>query len=167
MSKRNKVIVGLMIWQGLGVRELGKLEVEDVRLREGKIYIKGSRRSNEREMKLEAHQILDLMEYALKTREELLKLSGKQSDKLFVSTGKSDRFNAIITKLIEKLNNQNSKVTSVKQIRTSVITHWLKNYNLREVQYMAGHRYVSSTEAYKVNDLEGLTEDVLKYHPIG
>ncbi len=54
----------------------------------------------------------------------------------------------------------------MKQLRTSVITHWLKNYNLREVQYMAGHRYVSSTEAYQINDLDDLIEDIGKYHPL-
>ena len=32
---------------------------------------------------------------------------------------------------------------------------------------MAGHRYVSSTEAYKINDLEGLQEDIGKFHPLG
>jgi integrase/recombinase XerD len=38
---------------------------------------------------------------------------------------------------------------------------------LREAQHRSGHRYVSSTEAYLVNDLEGLAEDVAKFHPIG
>ena len=47
-SRRNKVILGLMIWQGLGTRELANLEVKDLKLREGTIYIQGSRRSNER-----------------------------------------------------------------------------------------------------------------------
>jgi integrase/recombinase XerD len=32
---------------------------------------------------------------------------------------------------------------------------------------MAGHRYVSSTEAYLINDLEDLQDDIEKYHPIG
>lgn len=40
-------------------------------------------------------------------------------------------------------------------------------HNFREVQYRAGHRYVSSTENYLVNDLEDLQEDINKYHPIG
>jgi integrase/recombinase XerD len=35
------------------------------------------------------------------------------------------------------------------------------------VQCLAGHRYVSSTEAYLINDLEDLTEDIAKFHPIG
>ncbi len=166
-SKRNKVILGLIIYQGLGSTELGRLTEKDLKLREGKIYIAGTRRSNEREMKLEAHQVLDIMEYQLKIRNEILALTGKQSEKLFVSAGESAEFRSIINKLIKKLNKQNRKVTSVKQIRASVITHWLKIYNLRQVQHMAGHRYVSSTEAYFVNDLDDLQEDIGKFHPIG
>ena len=166
-SKRNKVILGLMIYQGMGTTELGRLTEKDLKLREGRIYIPGSRKSNERELKLEAHQVLDIMEYKLKTRNEILALTGKQSESLFVSAGKSLHFRSIISKLIKKLCKQNNKVSSIKQVRTSVITHWLKIYNLRQVQYMAGHRYVSSTEAYLVNDIEDLLEDIGKYHPIG
>ena len=70
-------------------------------------------------------------------------------------------------KLMQKLTVQNPRLTNIKQLRASVITHWLKLYNLREVQYRAGHRFVSSTESYLVNDIEDLLEDVIKYHPIG
>lgn len=38
---------------------------------------------------------------------------------------------------------------------------------LKEVQYMSGHRYVSSTEDYYVNDLEDLQDEIEKYHPMG
>lgn len=166
VSKRNRVILGLMIWQGLGTRELGKLTQKDLKLREGKIYIQGSRRSNEREMKLESVQILDLMEYTLQTRKELLELTGKETELLFVSSGASNEFRSIMSKLMQKLKKQNPRITSSKQIRASVIVGWLKNYNLREVQQMAGHRYVSSTESYLINDLDDLQEDITKFHPI-
>lgn len=165
--KRNKVILGLMIWQGLGTAELSSLQVKDVKLREGKIYVPGGRKSNEREMKLEATQILDLMEYTLQTRKELLEQTGKETESLIVSTGQGSGINNLMTKLVQQLRKLNPNVSSVKQIRTSVITHWLKNYNLREVQYMAGHRFVSSTEAYLINDLDDLQEDITKFHPIG
>ena len=167
VAKRNKAILGLMIWQGMGSRELAKLKTEDLNLREGKIKIQGGRRYNERTLQLEAAQILDLMEYSLQTRTALLKTSGKESELLFISSGKSHSINNAMGKLMKKLKVQNPKVTSAKQIRASVITYWLKNHNLREVQYKAGHRYVSSTEAYLVNDLDDLQEDILKFHPIG
>jgi integrase/recombinase XerD len=164
---RNKVMLALMIYQGLNTHELAALTAQDIKLREGKIFIPGSRKSNERYLKLEAHQVLDMMEYLLTVRKQLLEQTGKQSERLFISIGQSERFNNMIQKLMEKLVRQNKKVKSARQIRTSVITHWLKMYNLREVQHMAGHRFVSSTEAYLVNDLEDLQEDVGKYHPIG
>jgi len=166
-SKRNKVMLGLMIWQGLGSKELSRIEEKDLQLRDGKIYITSTRKSNERTLKLESVQILDLMEYQLQIRKEILELRTNESEKLFISVGGSDLFHNIMSKLMQKLNQQNPRITSAKQIRTSVITHWLKNYNLRDVQYMAGHRYVSSTESYLINDLEDLQEDIAKFHPIG
>ena len=42
----------------------------------------------------------------------------------------------------------NPNLINAKQIRASVITKWLRMYNLREVQYLVGHRYISSTESY-------------------
>lgn len=166
-QKRNKVILGLMLYQALDTKDLKLLTVNDVKLREGKIFIPGTRRSNERELKLEALQIIDLMEYLLKTRSDILQLTGKESEQLFISIGTSERFANIMVYLVRRLQQLNKKVTSAKQLKASVIVHWLKLYNLRQVQYMAGHRYVSSTESFLVNEMEGMIEDIEKYHPIG
>jgi hypothetical protein len=72
-----------------------------------------------------------------------------------------------LNRLIKTLSGHNPSITSLQQLRTCVITHWLKTHNLRQVQYMAGHRFVSSTEAYLVNDLDDLMEDIGKFHPLG
>ena len=165
-KKRNEIILSLLVYQGLNSSELGNLKTTDLKLREGKIFISGTRRSNERSLKLESHQILDFMEYQLKTRADILQETQKETDLLFTSFGSSTKFHNIISKLLPQLKKLNTKVKSVHQIRTSVIVHWLKMYNLREVQYMAGHRYVSSTEAYLMNDLEDLQEEIEKYHPM-
>ena len=37
---------------------------------------------------------------------------------------------------------------------------------LRYVQRTTGHKYISSTEAYLVNDLDDLQKDIEQYHPI-
>ena len=166
IAKRNKIILGLIIYQGLGTLELNRLELIDVKLREGKIYIKQSRRSNERTLKLEAHQILDFMEYTLKIRAELLAENNKETDLLFISKGAGNHLQNAIQKLLQKLKKKHKEIENLKQIRASVITNWVKNYNLRVAQYFAGHRYVSSTESYLINDLESLQEEVNKYHPI-
>ncbi len=166
-QKRNKVILGLMLYQALDTKDLKLLNVNDVKLREGKLFIPGTRRSNDRELKLESLQIMELMEYLLTTRKEILQLTGKESEQLFISIGSSERFNNIMVYLVRRLQGLNKKITSAKQLKASVIVHWLKLYNLRQVQYMAGHRYVSSTEAFLVNEMDEMIEDIEKYHPIG
>ena len=164
--KRNKIILGLVIYQGLRTEELAKLELQDLQLREGKITIHGAKRTEGRTLKLEAHQIYDLMDYIHLVRKQILEATGKQSNKVFISVGTSLNFSNMMQKLTKSLQVQHKKVKDMKHIRTSVITNWLKVHNLRKVQYMAGHRYVSSTEAYQINNIEELQDDIKRYHPI-
>lgn len=164
--KRNKVALGLLIYQGLTTAEIDKLTENDLQLREGKVLIKGSKKSNERTLELKSHQIMEVMEYQLKTRLELLKIAQKETNQLFISKGKNIQSNNNWKRLSQVIKEQNPKFTNFKQVRASVITHWLGIYNLRQVQYMAGHKYVSSTESYLVNRLEDLQSDIDKYHPM-
>ena len=163
--KRNKIILGLIIYQGIRTEELSRLTVNDIKLREGKLFIAGARRTDERELTLEAHQLYDLMDYIGETRKMILALTGKNTDALFLSLGSGDKFHNIMDKMIKQLKKQNSKIKNVKQLRASVITNWLKVHNIRKVQHLAGHRFVSSTEAYQANNMDDLKEDVNKYHP--
>lgn len=163
-TMRNKCMLGLMIWQGLGTHELQALNLHDLKLREGKVFIAGSRKSAERELKLESAQMLDLMEYIMKIRPQLL--GDKQTDQFFISGRGSTELQGVIAELMKKIRKLNTSIKSMKQVRASVIVHWLKNYNLRQAQYMAGHKYISSTEAYLVNDLDDLQKDIEQFHPI-
>jgi integrase/recombinase XerD len=164
--KRNKVILGLIIYQGLSTQELAELKVTDVLLQQGKIKVEASRQTEGRELKLEAFQLYDLMDYINETRKLLLAISAKQTDKLFLSTGGSDRFTTITQAILQGIKKYEPRVKEIKQLRASVITNWLKLHNIRKVQQMAGHRYVSSTEAYQVNNMDDLKEDVNRYHPL-
>jgi len=166
-AARNKAIIGLLVFQGLTSHEIAALTVKSLELRAGKVNVEGGRRHNGRTLTLEAAQIMDLMEYTLQTRPELLKLTGKTGDQLFVSVGAGANLHNSLNKLLEQVQRIEPKVKTLQQLRASVITHWIKTLNLREAQHRAGHRYVSSTEAYLINDLEGLAEDVARFHPIG
>jgi len=171
---RNKAIISLMIYQGLCTDEVNRLTIKDVKLKEGNIFIAGTRKSNERTLELKPHQIMELMEYTLQVRQLLQALTPNKSELYFLPTpaaGKkaitdNDGIN-IWKRLSEEIRNTNKKFINFKQVRTSVITHWLKQYNLRQVQYMAGHRYVSSTESYLANQMEDLQADIEQFHPIG
>lgn len=164
--KRSKVALGLMVYQGVTTAEIDRMTEKDLQLREGKIFIRSAKKSNERLLELKSHQIMDLMEYQLKTRPALLKLANKETEQLFISKGKNVQSNNNWKRLSQVIREDNKKFTNFKQVRASVITHWLGTYNLRQVQYMAGHRYVSSTESYLINRLEDLQSDIDKYHPM-
>ena len=171
--ERNKVILNLMINQALTTAEVNRIELNDLKLREGEIYIKGTRKSNERTLKLKSNQIMDLMEYNYQLRPKLLAYQKDQETKrLFLSLPtagqtKTEKDTLSVWKGLSKdIKKQHSKFINFKQVRTTVITKWLKQYNLREVQYMAGHRYISSTEKYLVNNTEDLQEAIDKFHPI-
>jgi hypothetical protein len=58
------------------------------------------------------------------------------------------------------------RLKSMAQIRALVITNWPQQHNLREVQYMVGHKYVSSTQRYRTDNLEDLQKELEKYHPL-
>ncbi len=162
-AKRNKVIVGFIVYQGLGTTTLGHLTLEHLELSKGKIYIPNTRRSNARELELKPWQIMALIEYMSQVRPELQKRIGNHTQQLFPH---NTRFSVITYHINKQLKRYNHKVRDLKQLRASVITSWLGQYNLRKVQYMAGHRYISSTERYLQDDLENLHEIVNNYHPI-
>ena len=161
-AKRGKIVVGLMVYQGLDTKDLKKLRLEHLQLNKGKIYVPSGKRSNAREIELKPWQIMELMEYLNEVRDKLLVRLKTDTDLLIPS---GDRF-VITHTIIKKLKKTNQKVINIHQIRASVITHWLKQYNLRKVQYLAGHRYISSTEKYLQDDLENLHEIVNNFHPI-
>lgn len=166
-GKRNKIMLSLLVYQGVKTEELIKLEIKDVKLREGKIEIPGGLRSEGRALQLESHQVLEFYDYMNNTRKEILAKSGKQTDKLFVSTEGGNSLGSCMHRLLFWVRRKNKLIVNAKQLRASVIVKWLKMYNLRKVQYLAGHRYISATESYKQNEMEGLTEEVNKFHPLG
>jgi len=170
---RNRIATGLMVYQGLDVGALSRLEKEDVNILEGTIKIRGSRTSAQRVLALQARQIIELDRYISQTRKELQTHFRKEDSNLLLIHGYTHYTDAN-KRMIQRLQKQEPELQSAHQIRASVITHWLKQparpdgsggYNLREVQYMAGHKHVHSTEAYQQNDTESLQQDIDRFHP--
>lgn len=179
-QKRNKAMLGLLIYQGLTTEELGQLREEYLKLKQGKILVPGNRRRNSRTLELKPFQILELYEYVNKVKPGIINDIGKATpsrkpkqidydrinEQLFISINASENIKNSLLHLFKEIQKQNPEVKNAKQIRSSVIVYWLKNFNLRQVQYFAGHKYVSSTERYQLNNLESLQSKLDKYHPL-
>lgn len=164
-QKQNKIITGLLVWQGLKTEDIHKLTLSDLMLKEGKIKVPGGRRTEGRILTLESKQVVDMMDFVYETRKLIQQKTNTQSKQLFIGVAGSGGVYCIMKSVNAQLRKLQPKLKNIKQIRASVITHWLKKNNLRKVQYFSGHRYVSTTEKFKMNDLEGLQEEVNKYHP--
>lgn len=161
-THRNKVMLGLLVYQGLTREELETFRPEHLKLREGKIHVPAVNKNNGRVLALQPHQILDLQEYVLVIRPKLQ----NRSERLFTGRNDIENLKNSLLHLNHALRKLNPKVKNAVQIRQSVITEWLKEKDLRTVQYMAGHRYVSSTERYQTTNLEDLKEALNKHHPL-
>jgi site-specific recombinase XerD len=157
-----KIMLGLLIYQGLKVEEIIRAQAKHIQLLEAKIFIPGTKRSNERWLNIEAIQMPLLQVYLQKNK--------FKEGKLFIEFIKEPlsekNINNRLQYIFKQLKQLNSNIISAKQIRNSVITEWLRKNNLRQVQYMAGHKYVSSTERYQVNNLEDLQNELQQHHPM-
>jgi site-specific recombinase XerD len=157
LHRRNIVLLGLLVYQGLTSGETTKLETNHINLAEGKIYIPSTRKSNARTLKLQANQILPIKSYI----ESLPQ--AERSRSLFPTRKHSD----MICKIVQQAKKNHPEIIGSRQIRTSVIMNWLKSNNIRQVQYMAGHKSIRNTEAYRNQDLTDLTKQLELFHPLG
>jgi integrase/recombinase XerD len=165
LRNRNKIIISLLIYQGLTNGEITKLALENISLEAGNIYIKSGRKTNRRTLKLQAKQVFWLMKYIQEDRPKLLKIASK---KLLISKLGTEENGEGICYLIETQKHlfPNRKLTA-RTIRQSVITNLLKaGKDLRLVQVFVGHKYPSTTEKYKQTKVEELKNQVLKHHPL-
>lgn len=149
-QKRNKAILGLVIYQGLQEREIFNLETSDINIEKGTLTIRASGRSNARVLKLKASQILLMQQYK----------SG------ILTRVKQQNIKSITNQLSSYLKKRYSKFKNLLHLRTSVTSHWTEEKNIREVQYMAGHKNLVSTEVYRQVNLKDLKKALDEYHPL-
>lgn len=167
LEYRNKVLMSLLIYQGLQPRELSTITINDINLEQATIYIKATTKTNSRELPLKASQIILFQKYETEIRKKLLKEN--KTDNYLIGIRGNDFTETDITSHIK--NNYKGLFTGRKvnamTIRQSVITNLLKQHNdLRIVQSFAGHKYPSTTERYKQNDVEALQQQINLHHPI-
>jgi site-specific recombinase XerD len=155
---RNTVVLGLLVFQGVHSGELQKMEVSHINLNAGTAYIPSTSQGNNRILELSQKQVIALHQYLTAIRGHLK----PKRDELIPGSLRN-----IILRLMEEIKGINPVVTNALHIRGSVILNWLKSHNKRQVQYMAGHKYISSTEKYASQEVEDLGDALARYHPFG
>lgn len=171
-KERNASILSIMLNQGTTTKEIDTIQLNDIDLIKATLKIRGGKKSNERILPLKAEQIGLLMNYIQNLRPKLLEYHTAENEYLFLPLpeySKQTTDNATLMHVFKPLTKQvktlDKHFLNFKQVRASIITHWIQTEGLRKAQYKAGHRYISSTENYLPNDLQGLTDDINKLHP--
>ena len=163
-ARRNKVIVGMLVYQGLISNNLKQIQVEDVDLRKGTLYVASTRRNASRTLSLKPWQIIELKEYIEESLPVIQRHIKVYDGRLFPLN--TPQFHVLLLPILKKLKTYNQKVSNNTHLRASVIVNWLKQYNIRQVQQMAGHRHIVSTESFKQDDLENLQKVIHRFHPL-
>lgn len=167
LTYRNRVLASLLIYQALLAGELASLSVADIHLNQGTVYIRGSSKTNRRELSLKPIQIMLLQQYINEIRPKLLQGSCDQS-LLIGSRGDPMRGEDITRHVKRSFQGLYAprKVTC-QTIRQSVITNLLKaGHDLRVVQVFAGHKYPGATEKYRQSNVEALQAAINTCHPV-
>ena len=155
----------MLIYQGLTNGDIKNLELKDIDLEQGTVYIKSGRKTNRRTLKLRSNQVFWLMNYLQNDRPKLIKT---ESQNLIISKLGTEETGESISYLLESSKNLfPDRKLNPKTIRQSVIANLLKQgKDLRIVQAFAGHKYPSATEKYKQTGIEELKAGIEKYHPL-
>jgi integrase/recombinase XerD len=163
---RNRVIISLLIYQGLRLSEIVKLRVKDVDLEAGTIYVRAMPRAMARILKLKINQIMLFYNYIHEVRPRLLRTG---TDRLVLTLRGNAENGEGIGYLIETFRPLfPERNLNARTLRQSVITNLLKEgKDLRVVQVFAGHKKISSTEKYRQSGFDELQKAIERYHPLG
>lgn len=167
---RDKIILGLLIYQGLTTREIIQLKTNDIDMQECTVRIReeqlpGRRANKGRILALKSKQILLIHDYLKVHRKVLWKRPkpSKRTDYFILNEHGLQLWGSYLNRMLREATDD--KYTPLK-IRQSVIAHLLKeNHDIRVVQEFAGHRNAGSTEAYQRTGLEELKVNIERLHP--
>lgn len=165
--KRDKVMLGLFVFQGLTRGEIEALELEHIDFEKNRIYISQTVMTNKRYLTLHPIQKRDLTNYINYERNELHNTYYHAStNRLFFSTRSKNSLSDVHTQMLRRLKGLYPYIISFKQIRSSRITILVSQHGIRKAQYMSGLKNVTSLIRYRQADKEKLKQKLDVVHPM-
>lgn len=157
---RNRAIVSTMSYAGLRVSEVVNLKVKDVNIKESWIHVKDGK-TGDRDVPITS----DLVSYLI-IWEKVKPIHAKF---YFVNVKGESKGKKVSRKNIEKFIRLLGKKVLSKRVyphmlRHSFATHMLKRNNINsfDLQYLLGHKSISSTQIYTHIEPEALKKKILE-----
>ena len=160
LSLVSKVVLGLLIYQGLATFELPLLLLKNLDFKTASIQINPSRLAP-RNLGLNATQIYYL-QALVEQRKGAIKLLDYQGNKHL-----QNRHYHWTSQVKKELAKQKTKIAfqNLAQLRASRISLWIQQKGILEAQYLAGHQSISATQKYQIQDLQQLRSALQSLHP--
>lgn len=166
VQKRDRCILGMMVFLGLQRIDLASLELEHLDLDNAKLYVPKTPTTDGRHISLHPRQILHLSQYIYDLRPRLLKYFKKETNQLFFSSGTGTSLSGALNVMLKRIKLECHYVRSFKQLRQSRIVIWVRELGLREAQYLGGYRYVTSVQRYDFKSVDDLQKLLAFHHPM-
>jgi integrase/recombinase XerD len=164
-----QLMLSLVVWQALEQDDILRIELQDIDLLKGQLYIKSHRLRQARYIKLEAHQVMQLHGYIATTK---TKREKEKHERLIL--GLTPSRNSLLTtwrRLNQEVVHQsksklNISVRNLEHLRQSRLAQWVSQYGLRQAQYLGGFKSVRGIEYYQTQSLKDLQQQLEQCHPL-
>ena len=166
VQKRDRCILGMMVFLGLQRNELAILDLEDLKLEEARLHVSQTLTTNERYISLNPKQMMHLSQYIYDIRPRLALEYGIQTSRLFFSCGDASGLEAVLSRMMKRLKREFHYVKDFKQLKQSRMSIWVKELGLRQAQYLGGYRYVTSVQRYDFKSIDDLKLKLEYNHPM-
>jgi integrase/recombinase XerD len=167
-NELDQLLLSLIIWQALEYEDIIRIELQDVQLTKGQLYIKSRKGRNARYLPLASHQVMQLHHYIENTKS---KREERKTMLLIMTAAKTSLDNAW-RKLSREVKKQalvklNQKISNLQHLRQSRLAIWIEEHGLRQAQYKSGYTTVKGVERYRTQNTKALQEQLNKFHPLG
>ncbi|MGQ2985538.1 tyrosine-type recombinase/integrase [Flavobacterium sp.] len=168
LQMRNAVVISILVYQGLLSQELVALLCEDIDLDAGTMKIRSTRITNGRVLPLHPSQFMLLHDYLNQSRQRLLRGNTTCQHLILSTRALKETVNGIGSILRRYRFLYPDKPMTAENIRKSVIYNKIneEQRSVEEVQLFAGHKWPSSTEAYRSEIDFNDTEFINEVHPM-
>lgn len=167
IRRKNKLLVSLMVYQGLSPHEICAMKVSDVDLDTGVFVARGTKKIEKRKLELRSMQTLLLFRY-LEDRDTLLDRTGLETDNLFITHFGTEQTVDSVNRMFRPYKHLfPDRTLNPQNIRMSVVYRLVNDSNLRLEVAMerAGLKWMSSIGKYLRVDREGDLKIVQEMHP--
>ena len=160
LSDLQRIILSLLLFQGLSTGELDSLKVSDIDMEKAQISVpKGLLEA--RTLDLQGVQIQSLSDFIQDKSPEASLLNYKSKKQL------SDRNRHLTIQITKELEKYTSAIPfkNLTQLRNSRISLWVNQLGVLQAQYLAGHQHLSSTYRFKSQSTSELRAGLVQAHP--